>query len=262
MTTYSLPDVAFLQRLAGAAAKRTLPLFRTATAVENKEQGGYDPVTQADRDAERAIRALIEEAYPEHGIVGEEFGTVRGDHSHVWIIDPVDGTRAYISGLPTWGTLVGLRVDGHMHAGFMSQPYIGELYVADGSGSQFMRGNADARPISTSATTDISESIVFTTSPALYDTATREAFNRLEARSRLSRYGCDCYAFAMLAAGYADIVVEPGLKTYDIAALIPVIEQAGGVVTTWQGGNAADGGDILAAANPALHAAALAVLSG
>ena len=162
MTTDSLPDVAFLQLLAAAAAAQTLPLFRGAVPVDNKDHSGFDPVTQADRDAEHAIRRLIEERFPDHGIIGEEHGTVRDDHQHVWIIDPVDGTRAFIAGLPTWGTLVGLRTDGHARAGFMSQPFTGELFVADGTGSFYVRGDAAPVPMSTSKTTEISDAIMFT----------------------------------------------------------------------------------------------------
>jgi histidinol phosphatase-like enzyme (inositol monophosphatase family) len=262
MSTQSLPDVAFLQRLADAAAAETLPLFRSASLVENKEQDGFDPVTAADKQAEAAIRAVIEEVFPDHGIIGEEHGSVRQDASHVWIIDPIDGTRAFISGLPVWGTLVGLRVDGVARAGFMSQPYTGEFFVADGEKSMLIRKGEEPVRLSTRKRHTISEATLFTTTPALFATGTmRDAWDRLESKVRLPRYGTDCYAFAMVAAGFADIVVDPGLKTYDIAALIPLIEQAGGVVTTMQGTNAVHGGDIVAAATPELHAATLDILN-
>jgi len=257
-----LPDVTFMQRLAAAAAAETLPLFRSAAMVENKQDGGFDPVTAADRQAEAAIRALIEETYPEHGIIGEEYGAVRETASHVWIIDPIDGTRAFISGLPVWGTLVGLRIDGVATAGFMSQPFTGEFFVADGEKSMLIRGDEAPVPLSTRKHTSLSEATIFTTTPALFGTgAKREAWNHLETQVKLTRYGCDCYAFAMVAAGFVDIVVDPGLNAYDIAALIPLIEQAGGVVTTLDGGNAVNGGDIIAAATPALHAGALEILN-
>lgn len=262
MTREILPDVTFMQRLAAAAAAETLPLFRSSALVENKQDGGFDPVTAADRDAEEAIRALIEETYPEHGIIGEEHGAVRETASHVWIIDPIDGTRAFISGLPVWGTLVGLRVDGVATAGFMSQPFTGEFFVADGDKSMLIRGDEAPVQLSTRKHHALSEATIFTTTPALFGTgAKRDAWNRLEDAVKLARYGCDCYAFAMVAAGFADIVVDPGLNAYDIAALIPLIEQAGGVVTTLDGRNAVDGGDIIAAATPALHEAALEILN-
>jgi fructose-1,6-bisphosphatase/inositol monophosphatase family enzyme len=163
--------------------------------------------------------------------------------------------------LPVWGTLVGLKVDGHARSGFMSQPFTGEMFVADGTQSVLMRGTEPAETLSTRKAASLDDAILFTTTPTLYEGPGREAYDRLEARVRLARYGCDCYAFAMLAAGFADIVVEPGLQTYDIAALIPLIEQAGGVVTTWAGKNAVDGGDVIAAATPELHAAAIEILN-
>jgi myo-inositol-1(or 4)-monophosphatase len=257
-----LPDVAFMQQLAAAAAVETLPLFRAGSAIDNKDSLGFDPVTAADRQAEAAIRSLIEAAYPEHGIIGEEYGAVRQDSSHVWIIDPIDGTRAFISGLPVWGTLVGLAVDGHARAGFMSQPFTGEFFVADGERSWLQRDGTDPVRLATRKKHGLADATLFTTSPALYQGGKRVAYDRLETMVRLPRYGCDCYAFAMLAAGFVDIVVDPGLQTYDIAALIPLIEQAGGVVTTCDGENALSGGDVVAAATPELHGQVLDVLNG
>ncbi|MFZ2101754.1 MAG: histidinol-phosphatase [Oricola sp.] len=251
-----------MQRLAAAAAAETLPLFRSPALVENKDMDGFDPVTAADKQAEAAIRALIEQEFPDHGIIGEEFGAVRQSASHVWIIDPIDGTRAFISGLPVWGTLVGLKVDGVARAGFMSQPYTGEFFVADGERSLLLREGQAPVTLATRKHHTVSEATLFTTTPKLFGTgAFRDAWDRLESKVRLSRYGCDCYAFAMLAAGFTDIVIDPGLKTYDIAALIPLIEQAGGVVTTRDGGNAVNGGDIVAAATAELHAATLDILN-
>jgi len=261
MALRKLPDIDFLRRLAAAAAGETLPLFRSASLIENKDADGFDPVTAADKQAEAAIRALIEQEFPDDGIIGEEFGAVRQTSSHVWIIDPIDGTRAFISGLPVWGTLVGLKIDGHAQIGFMSQPYTGEFFVADGEKSQLLRdGQAPVR-LATRKHQTISEATLFTTTPALFHGETRQAYDRVERKVRLARYGCDCYAYAMLAAGFADIVIEPGLNAYDIAALIPLIEQAGGVVTTWDGGNAVNGGDVIAAASPELHAAALDIFN-
>jgi histidinol phosphatase-like enzyme (inositol monophosphatase family) len=176
-------------------------------------------------------------------------------------VDPIDGTRAYISGLPVWGTLVGLTVDGDAVAGMMSQPFTGELYYADGSGSHY-EGPGGARQLSTRATTALAQATLFTTTPALYEGDKRVRFDRLEQQVQLSRYGVDCYAFAMLASGNADLVVEVGLQPYDIVALIPIIEQAGGIVTTFDGGPAENGGDIIAAATRELHAAAMQVLGG
>jgi myo-inositol-1(or 4)-monophosphatase len=261
MVLQKLPDIGFMQRLADAAAAQTLPLFRSAAMVENKDMDGFDPVTAADKQAEAAIRELIEAEFPDHGIIGEEYGATHPNASHVWIIDPIDGTRAFISGLPVWGTLVGLKIDGAARMGFMSQPYTGEFFVADGEKSQLLREGREPVRLATRKHHTVSEATLFTTTPALFTSAVRDAYDRLEGKVRLARYGCDCYAFAMLASGFADIVVEGGLKTYDIAALIPLIEQAGGVVTTWDGGNAVQGGDVVAAATPELHAAVLDILN-
>jgi histidinol phosphatase-like enzyme (inositol monophosphatase family) len=251
----------FLRRIAAAAAAETLPRFRAPGAVSNKEAAGFDPVTEADREAERAIKALILKEFPDHGILGEEHGIENAGSSHVWIIDPIDGTRAFISGLPVWGTLVGLTIDGDAVAGLMSQPFTGELFYATDSASHY-EGPGGPRILRTRATTRLADATLFTTTPALFKGAKRALYDRLENSVRLARYGTDCYAFAMVAAGHADIVTDPGLKPYDIAALIPIIERAGGVVTTFQGKPAEDGGDILAAATPELHQAAMEILNG
>lgn len=251
----------FIQRLADAAAAQTLPRFRMAGLTsDNKYQTGFDPVTEADREAERAIRALIGEAFPQHGIVGEEFGIENGDSRHLWIVDPVDGTRSFISGMPLWGTLVGFMEDGDALAGMMSQPFIGELFFADGEGC-FYEGPGGARQLSVRPTHTLAQATLCTTTPALFKGNLRDAYDRLEAQVQLSRYSADCYAYAMLAAGNIDLVVETGLQPYDIVALVPIIEQAGGIVTTWDGGPAEKAGDIVAAATPQLHEAALKILN-
>ncbi|WEX10353.1 histidinol-phosphatase [Chelativorans sp. AA-79] len=255
------PSPDFMRRIAAAAAAETLPRFRQGGHVVNKHESGFDPVTEADRSAEQAIRRLVRESFPEHGIVGEEFGTENGDSSHLWVIDPIDGTRAFISGLPLWGTLVGLMVDGDAVAGMMSQPFIGELYYADGGGA-FYEGPGGSRRLSTRGTTALGDATLCTTTPALFDGPRRALYDRVEAAVRLPRYGTDCYAYAMVAAGHVDLVIECGLQPYDIVALIPIIEKAGGVVTTWAGVAAEAGGDIVAAATPELHARALEYLQG
>lgn len=251
----------FMRRIASAAAAETLPRFRRQGAVANKLAGGFDPVTEADQEAERAIRALINAEFPDHGILGEEHGSENTSNSHVWVIDPIDGTRAFISGLPVWGTLVGLTVHGEAVAGLMSQPFTGELFYADGHGSHY-EGPGGPRKLSVRKTTALADATMFTTTPALFKGEMRKRYDHLETQVQLARYGTDCYAFAMVAAGQVDIVVDPGLKPYDIVALIPIIEQAGGIVTTFEGGPAENGGDIIAAATPELHAAALKVLMG
>ncbi|MBZ9813696.1 histidinol-phosphatase [Mesorhizobium sp. CA7] len=251
----------FMRRIAHAAAAETLPRFRSQGAVTNKLAGSFDPVTEADREAERAIRTLISSEYPEHGILGEEHGSHNLASRHVWVIDPIDGTRAFISGIPVWGTLVGLTVDGEAVAGMMSQPFTGELFYANASGSHY-EGPGGPRRLATRKTTELAQATLFTTTPALFQGDARKRYDQFETKVQLARYGTDCYAFAMLAAGSIDIVADPGLKPYDIVALIPIIEKAGGVITTFEGGPAEKGGDILAAATPELHAAAMAALRG
>ncbi|KAG1651725.1 Bifunctional phosphatase IMPL2, chloroplastic [Nymphon striatum] len=197
-------DLAFLERLANAAAEQTLQFFRAEMDVENKFDIGFDPVTEGDKRAEKAIRAIIEECFPDHGILGEEYGAKNIDRSHVWVIDPIDGTRAFIAGVPVWGTLM----------------------AVDGSGKQ--------KILETSNKVTVADAIMFTTSPKLYEGKQRDAFDRLEDTVKLCRYGTDCYGAAMVAAGHADIWIEPGLQPYDVVGIIPVIEQAGGIITTGQ----------------------------
>ncbi|MEZ5780421.1 MAG: histidinol-phosphatase [Rhizobiaceae bacterium] len=249
----------FMRSIAAAAARETLPRFRSAASVDNKLAAGFDPVTEADREAELAIKRTILAAYPDHGILGEEHGIENEGADHVWVIDPIDGTRAFISGLPIWGTLVGLTVAGDAVAGLMSQPFTGELFYADGDVARY-EGPGGPRQLATRKTTNLADATLFTTTPALFQGPSRAIYDRLEAKVRLARYGTDCYAFAMVAAGHVDIVTDPGLKPYDIVGLIPIIEQAGGVVTTFDGRPAENGGDILAAATPELHAAAMDAL--
>lgn len=254
-----LPDLAFLKRLAEAASVESLRYFRAGSAVENKFQVGFDPVTEGDKRAEAAIRAIIESEYPEHGILGEEFGAINTDRRHVWVIDPIDGTRAFISGLPVWGVLIGLKIDGHARMGFIHQPYTGELYVADGEKSWLIDRSGEMVVIQTRKDCQLEDAILFTTSPKLYAAEDVASFDRLESKVKLSRYGTDCYGAAMLASGHADIWIEPGLQPYDIVGIIPVIEQAGGIVTAIDGGRPEEGGTIIAAGSEALYQQALAV---
>jgi len=255
-----MPEMAdFMRSLAAAAAAETLPRFRQVNDIANKLSAGFDPVTEADREAEQAIRRLIAKTFPSHGILGEEFGLSNEGAREVWVIDPIDGTRAFISGLPLWGTLVGQTVDGDAVAGMMSQPFTGELFYADQTGAYY-EGPGGSRKLVTRETRRLGEATICTTTPSLFADRERIAYDRLEREARLARYGTDCYAYCMLASGHVDLVVESGLQPYDIVALIPVIKKAGGVITTLDGGPAEKGGFIVAAANADLHAAALAVL--
>ena len=253
-------SVEFFRRIAAAAAAETLPRFRRFGDVANKLEGGFDPVTEADREAEQAVRALIRAEYPGQGILGEEFGSENASSDHVWVIDPIDGTRSFISGIPLWGTLVGLTRRGNAVAGMMAQPFIGELFYAAGGEAWYEGPHGARQRLSARKTVALSVATLCTTTPALFQGDRRVAYDRLEKAVRLARYGTDCYAYVMLAAGNVDLVVEVGLQPYDIVALIPIIEAAGGVVTEWSGGPAEDGGGIVAAATPELHAAAMDAL--
>lgn len=244
---------------ADAAAQRTLPLFRTPLAVDNKLEAGFDPVTEADKGAETAIRAVIAEAFPDHAIIGEEWGTT-GESRFSWIIDPVDGTRAFISGAPVWGTLIGFAVDGLAVAGLMSQPFIGERFLAVPGRSTYRRGE-HAVANRTSGLTGLADARVFTTTPNLFRAEHWGKWEAIEANTRLQRFGMDCYGYALLAAGHADLVVEPYLNTYDIAALVPIIREAGGAIACWDGSEPTGGGDVVAAATPALLDAALNLIN-
>ncbi|AMM83444.1 histidinol-phosphatase [Martelella sp. AD-3] len=255
-----LPDHAFFTRLADAAAAETLPRFRSGLDVDNKLSGGFDPVTEGDRAAESAIRRLIEETYPDHGILGEEHGASGLDREYVWVIDPIDGTRAFISGVPVWGTLIGLYRNGRAVMGLMDQPFTGERFFADPGGSLFA-GPGGPRRLKTRDCRELGAAVLFTTSPRIMGTAALSRYDRLERQVRLARYGIDCYAYCLLASGFADLVVESDLKPYDVGALIAIIEGAGGVISTWTGERPEHGGDIVAAATPALHEAALAELN-
>jgi histidinol phosphatase-like enzyme (inositol monophosphatase family) len=251
----------FFHRLADLSGAAILPHFRTRLVVDNKEIAAFDPVTAADRAAEEVIRAEITAAFPDHGILGEEFGDDSGSADHVWIIDPIDGTRAFISGLPTWGTLVGLKHRGEPVFGMMAQPFTSERFMGDGRTSVYS-GPGGESVLTTRRCADLSEATLFTTSPHIFSEPESEAFRRVESSVRLSRYGVDCYAYAMLAAGHVDLVIESGLKTFDIMPLIPVITGAGGVVTNWEGSSAIDGGRVIASGDPRLHEAALKRLAG
>ncbi|RFC66324.1 histidinol-phosphatase [Fulvimarina endophytica] len=253
-------DRDFLLSVAEAADAATMPLFRRQIGVDNKLDEGFDPVTEADRAAERAIRQTIRNAYPQDAILGEEYGA-DGSGARRWVIDPIDGTRLFISGVPLWGTLVGLIENGRAVAGIMSQPFTGERYLAGPWGAELVR-NSYATALNVRQTRRIEDAVMFSTSPRHFTGDVRDRFEALEERTRLTRFGTDCYGFCMLAAGHADLVVERDLKPYDIVALIPIIERAGGIVTNWEGGRMEEGGHLVAAATQELHDAALEILAG
>lgn len=248
--------------LADIARKQTLTWFRSPNlAADNKLAKGFDPVTQADRAAETALRDHLAHVRHEDGILGEEFGSRDSRTGLTWIIDPIDGTRGFMSGTPCWGVLIALADAEGPFLGVIDQPYIGERFLG-GLGAAYASGPQGTQTLGTRDTTDLAEALLFTTFPEIGTPSERTAFERVAAQAKLTRYGMDCYAYALLAAGHIDLVIEAGLNAYDIAAPIAVIEAAGGVVTDWQGGRPGASGQILAAANPALHASAMAVLNG
>lgn len=253
---------AFVDQLATAAGDAILPFFRTSLTVENKSSSeSFDPVTAADRSAEAAMRALIRKSFPDHGIIGEEYGNERTEAQFVWVLDPIDGTKSFISGMPAWGTLIALMRDGEPVYGMMSQPFTREHFTGDGRASRY-RGPTGERDLRTRRCGALSEAILMTTSPLLMSESERVAFGRVEKTVQLSRYGGDCYAYCMLAAGHVDLVIESGLKPFDVIPLIPIIAGAGGVVTTWDGGPAKNGGRVVAAGDKRVHEAAMKVLNG
>ena len=241
--------------LADRAAAATMPHFRVPIAVDNKDgNGGFDPVTAADRAAEEAIATHLAAACPDHGLEGEEFGITQPDARYRWVVDPIDGTRAFITGSPMWGTLIGLLDGNQPIAGLMDQPFTGERFWSDGVQSFASRNGGTPVPMKTRWCTSLESAVLMTTDPLLFPAgAERQAFESLRAKVQLTRYGGDCYAYALLASGFVDIIVESGLKPYDIVALIPIVEAAGGKVTEWNGGSAARGGRIVATGDPRLH---------
>lgn len=227
---------AFLLELNRVAAEATLPMFRAEHGMVDKGGAkGFDPVTEADKGAERAIRKLIAERYPEHGVIGEEYGEDRPDAEFVWITDPVDGTRAFVAGLPLWCTLIGLRVEGRQVLGSIAQPYLDEVYVGTPQGSR-LAARGGVWPLKVRPCPKLTDAVIATTDPeGCFDGAEHGAWTQVRAAARLARLGCDAYAYAMVATGQIDLVVEAGLQPWDVAGLVPLIEGAGGVVTDWRG---------------------------
>ncbi len=251
----------FVDKLASASGDTILPFFRTALAVENKLSRGFDPVTAADRAAENAMRSLIRENFPEHGILGEEYGSERTDAEYVWVLDPIDGTKSFIAGMLGWGTLIGLMRFGEPVYGMMHQPFTRERFIGDGGAAHY-RGPTGDRDLHVRSCAALSDAVLFTTSPLLMNDDDRTAFVKVENSVKLSRYGGDCYAYCMLAAGQIDLVIETSINPHDIVALIPVILGAGGIITTWENGPPQAGGRIIAAGDKRTHEAAMAMLRG
>lgn len=251
---------AFARQLAGAARSETLARFNRDCRVENKGGGGhFDPVTDADRSAESAMRELIQAKYPDHGIAGEEFEEHQGRGRYCWSLDPIDGTRSYICGLPTWVTLIALLAEGAPVLGLIDAPCLDELYIGTTDASILDRGGA-VTTLHVSGCTDLDEARLSTTDPYLFHQPARSAFEQLKNAARTTRFGHDGYAYARLAAGTLDLVVESGLKAHDYNALVPVVRGAGGVIGDWRGGSDLTSGNVIAAATPQLYKAAAAIM--
>jgi histidinol phosphatase-like enzyme (inositol monophosphatase family) len=254
--------IATAHALADAARVETLRHFRSAgLSAETKDTDRFDPVTVADRASEQAMRAILAARRPDDAILGEEFGAKAGTSGLTWVLDPIDGTRGYLSGTPTWGVLIAVSDETGPIFGIIDQPYIRERFVG-GFGLAEVDGPMGKAPLKTRAPRPLADAILFSTFPEVGTPDEGAAFRRLVPQVKLTRYGTDCYAYALIAAGQIDLVVEAGLQAYDVQAPIAVIEAAGGIVTDWTGEPVHQGGRVLAAANREIHAAAMAVLNG
>jgi myo-inositol-1(or 4)-monophosphatase len=247
----------FAEELADLSGKTILPHFRERIVVDNKlGDAGFDPVTEADRAAERAIRARVKQRYPSHGVLGEEQGAEAGPSPLTWVIDPIDGTRAFMCGMAQWGTLIALNDGQRPVIGLLDQPYTRERWVASGGRATFRDGHGRKTELKTRPCTSLKDAVMSTTSPVGYfSEAEQKAFWALSAQARLTRFGGDCYAYGLLAMGFIDLIVEAALQPWDVQALIPIVENAGGVMTTWKGAPAYDGGRVVACGDAMLHAA-------
>ncbi len=253
--------IATAHELAEAARVETLRHFRAhGLSADTKETGRFDPVTVADRAAEQAMRDILARRRPGDAIFGEEYGATPGTSGLTWVLDPIDGTRGYLSGTPTWGVLISVADTMGPIFGIIDQPYTGERFIG-GFGLSELTGPMGKRDLRCRAARPLSEAILFSTFPEVGTPDEGAAFRRVVPKARLTRYGMDCYAYALIAAGQIDLVIEAGLQPYDVQAPIAVIEAAGGIVTDWQGRPAPQGGRILAAANAEIHAEAMALLN-
>lgn len=256
---HSIEFRAFAMELADAARAAILPFFRKRYMIEDKGKLRFDPVTDADRAAEQAMRDLIEARYPAHGIHGEEFGVKPTENGFSWVLDPIDGTRAFMSGLPLWGVLIALSFEGSPVLGVMDQPYLDERFVGFPGGAELI-ARGQTTPLKTRSCVNLQSATLSTTDPYLFEDEEAEAFAALREQVKLTRFGYDCYAYCMLAAGHLDIVAESGLQPFDIQALIPIIRGAGGDVVSWSGEDASQGGQVLAVGDTSLTEEAITLL--
>ena len=255
--------LSFAHQLADLSGPVVMQHFRKPISIENKASGrAFDPVTKADRGAERVISQALKARFPSHGMVGEEYGSRNAASRYQWVIDPIDGTRAFIMGSPLWGTLIGLLDDGQPSVGVMDQPFTGERCWSAASASYLQKRGGKPKRIKTRACPRLEDAILTSTHPDLFEGAHhQQTLTSLKSRVRMTRYGGDCYGYTLLAAGFVDLIIETGLKSYDIVALIPIIERAGGRVTTWDGEPATSGGNVVASGDPRLHEAVLKAIA-
>ncbi len=254
--------IAFANRLADTAGGVIRPFFRSRIDIAHKEGvHAFDPVTEADRGAERAIRELIARERPDDAILGEEFGETPGRNNYRWVLDPVDGTRAFITGRHEWGSLIALEKDGVAALGILDQPVLGERFIGVNGEAQLVQAGRST-PLKTRACASLQDAILCATDPSAYFAPDQmAAFARVQAKARMTRYGGDCYLFAALALGFVDVIIEANFHAWDAAALIPIVEGAGGVMTSWDGGSAAPGKTILAAGDARVHAEVMKLLA-
>lgn len=262
----ALPPLAtlleFAVHLAELAGEQILPYFRTPLlGVANKAAQGFDPVTIADRQAEAAIRREINRVYPHHGILGEEHGLSPGTSAYTWVIDPIDGTRSFMLGQLHWGTLIALNDGSRPLLGVMRQPYTAETFLGSAQGAQLRRGS-QTTPLAARKGARLDEVVLCASDPLMFAAPRlRQAFERVAARARAVRFGGDCYTPCLVAAGCADLVVEADLKPWDVQALIPIIEGAGGIISDWTGQAAWQAEAVVIASDAGLHAQVIEALN-
>jgi len=252
----------FAEALVREAGALSLAQFRCGTLVVDKSAEGapLDPVTAADRAVEARLRAGISERFPDHGVFGEEHAAAPGSSPWSWMIDPIDGTRGFVSGFLHWGLLLALRYREQPVLGIVHQPFTGEIWIGSSEGARFTC-REDVRHLRTRSCGELAMATLATTDPYLFEGAEADAFEAVRSSVRLTRFGADCYAYCMLAMGQVDLVVESGLKAWDVQALMPLVTAAGGVITDWHGGDCREGGQVVAAGDPALHRAVLQLLA-
>ena len=247
--------------LADAARIETLKFFRSQKLeTSNKDADGYDPVTLADKNAEEVMREILSSLRPEDSVIGEEFGKRTGNSEITWVLDPIDGTRAYICGTTSWGVLISVEKNGHPIFGIIDQPYIEERYLGGFDKAQLI-SRTGSRNLSVRNCADVKSAVLLSTFPEVGTIQERTMFEKVASKVQLTRYGLDCYGYALLAMGQVDLVIEAGLNRYDISAPIAVVEAAGGIVTNWQGEKISDGGQVIAAGDERTHAEAIKLLN-